>query len=272
MATLPVRGERANRWLACPTPRVDATAKLFCLPYAGGGAGVFRGWPPAVDAAVAATSSDVTVDVVAVRLPGREDRILDDPEFDVADVASAIRAAADRPYALYGHSMGGTLAFEVLRLLRDAGAPLPVRCYVGGARAPHIPASGPFDGLSELDDAHLVARLAAGGGAPAAVLANEELLELLLPMLRADFGRLDRYEFVPAPPLPVPIVAFAGSHDTAVSLAQTDAWARHTSSGFVRHVVEGGHFFLNDRLDDLLRPLCADLTTALTPAGKGVRR
>ncbi|SCF04657.1 Surfactin synthase thioesterase subunit [Micromonospora viridifaciens] len=242
-------------WFVSAGIRSHAAVQLFCLPYAGGGASVFRRWQEGIGP---------DVEVLPVQLPGRENRITEDPRFDIADVAAAIASRADRPYAIYGHSMGGRVGFEVVRELRRTGAPLPVRLYVGGARAPHVTAASLFDGLSQVDDEELLRRLGDGGGLPAALLEHPELVELLLPLLRADFGRVDSYRYVPGEPLPVPIVAFSGRHDGAVTRSHSAAWAEHTAAGFTLHEIDGGHFFLQDRLPELLAVLRTDLAAART--------
>ncbi|MFG1833434.1 thioesterase domain-containing protein [Micromonospora chersina] len=248
-------------WFVSVGSRPQAPVRLFCLPYAGAGASAFRRWQEAIGP---------DVEVLPVQLPGRENRINEDPRFDVAEVAEAIAARADRPYVLYGHSMGGRLGFEVVRELRRTGGPLPLRLYVGGARAPHVTAPGLFDGLSRADDEELLRRLADGGGLPAELFAHPELVELLLPLLRADFGRVDGYRYVPGEPLPVPIVAFSGRDDRAVTREQNAAWAEHTAAGFTLHELAGGHFFLHDQLPELLALIRADLTGAAQTTRTGV--
>ncbi|MPZ79308.1 MAG: alpha/beta fold hydrolase [Actinophytocola sp.] len=240
-------------WFVCPRPRPDAAAQLFCLPYAGAGASAFHRW---------LTTIGPDLEVAAVQLPGRENRIIEDPDFDIADLAEAIAERADRPYALYGHSLGGRYAFEVVRHLHHAGGTLPVTLYVGACRAPHIRAAGPFDGLSRLADEELLRRVVEGGGLSDAVLAEPELVELLLPVLRADFQKLDDYVFVAREPVPVPIVAFAGRDDKAVPLADIRAWDRHAGAGLTVHEVDGDHFFLHRDGTAVLELLPKDLLDA----------
>lgn len=241
-------------WFVCPKPRPDAPVQLFCLPYAGGGASVYHRWPAAVPA---------DVEVIAVQLPGRENRIVEDPEFDLAELAGAILARADRPFALYGHSLGGRYAFETVRHLHRLGERLPVRLYAGACRAPHIRAAGPFDGLSTVGDDELLRRVTEGGGLSEAVLAEPELVELLLPVLRADFTALDEYVFVPGPPLPVPVVAFAGREDRAVPLADIEAWSVHAGAGLTVHEVSGDHFFCQRPDSEVFELLPRDLLGAV---------
>ncbi|WP_323747403.1 thioesterase II family protein [Catenulispora rubra] len=232
-------------------------ADLFCLPYAGGGASVFRRWP---------ASFIPDIRVLPVQLPGRETRIAEPPEFDAAEVAAAIADRVDRPFALFGHSLGGRLAFEVVREFRRNGAPLPAAVYVSGSKPPDVRADGPFDKLSRLDDAELLERVVQGGGVPAEVLAEPELLDLILPTLRADFAWLDDYVYRAESPLPVRLTAFAGHADTAVTPAAMAGWARHTTAGFALHPLAGGHFFLHDRIPEIASVIRSDLRT-LTHAG-----
>ncbi|WP_433393281.1 thioesterase II family protein [Micromonospora sp. KLBMP9576] len=231
----------------------SAPLQLFCLPYAGGGPSVFRRWQDQLGP---------DVEVLAVQLPGREHRIDESPVFRIADIASAVADRARGPYAIYGHSMGGRVGFEVVRELRRAGRPLPLRLYVGAARAPHVVAPSNFDGLSMVDDDELLRRLDAGGGLPAGLLEYRELVELLLPMLRADFAQVDGYRYIPEEPLPVPIVAFSGRGDDTVSPEHSAGWREHSAAGFTLHEIDGGHFFLNERLPELLAAIRADLAAA----------
>ncbi|EHR61169.1 thioesterase II family protein [Saccharomonospora cyanea] len=249
-----------DSWFFTRRPRPDAAVRLYCLPYAGGGASVFHDWPDLVGP---------DVEVHAVALPGRERRFGEDPEFDLTELAEAFAAHDDsRPFALYGHSLGGLVGFEVIRWLRRTGARLPVRLYAGACRAPHVRTPGPFLGLSRLPDDELVRQVADGGGIPAEVLAEPELMELVLPALRADFARIDDYEYVPGPPIEVPVVAFAGRTDHAVPLDQVRAWAPHTAAGFHLTVLDGGHFFLRESCEELVAALSADLRAAVAVRGE----
>lgn len=225
-------------------PRRGATVKLFCLPHAGAGASAYARWPAAFGG---------SMDVHAIQLPGRENRIMEEALVDPDAVAATILGSTTGPFALYGHSMGARLAFEVVRSLRRAGARLPEVLYVSGCRSPDITGGGVLDGLSLAEDEEFIARLCDGGGLPAEVLAEEELLELLLPTLRADFTWLDGYTFQDAEPLPIPIVCFAGDQDMTAPLHEMDGWAAQTSAGFTLHVLPGGHFFPRDNLAEMVK-------------------
>ena len=241
------------RSLTFPGPRPEAELRLFCLPFAGAGASAFREWPSVFGP---------RVEVVAVQLPGREQRIRERPVIDPIEVASTIAAAADRPYAIFGHSMGARLAFEVVRELHRTSRPLPLRLYPSGINPPHLPTAGPFAGLSKRSDEELMTGVAEGGGVPEAVLAVPELFSLFLPVLRADLTWVDDYVYTESPPLPVPVVAFAGDTDPVASPSRMDGWHDHTDAGFTLHTLPGGHFFIIDHLpkmaalieEDLLAP------------------
>ncbi|WLQ32272.1 alpha/beta fold hydrolase [Streptomyces castrisilvae] len=243
-----------------PRPLPDAPLRLVCVPYAGGGAGVFRGWHTGLPG----------IEVAAVRLPGRESRYTDPPYRTmgplVADLADAITATADRPYALFGHSMGARVAFETARRLRRVGGPQPRCLFVSGCRAPHLPLRPP---TGHLTDARFVQELRALGGAPPQFFADPELVALLLPMLRADFGVLESYEHAPAAPLGLPVRAFCGDADPHVSPAQAAAWRAHTTSRFGLTRVAGGHFYLAERRDTLLRTIREELARSDSPPKEG---
>ncbi|CAM5567732.1 Polyketide synthase thioesterase domain-containing protein OS=Kitasatospora aureofaciens OX=1894 GN=GCM10010502_03690 PE=3 SV=1 [Kitasatospora aureofaciens] len=244
----PVNGQiLPDKWFVSRELRPEATVRLVCFPHAGGATAMFARWPAALGPGV---------EVAALALPGRERRIGEPAAVEVERITEAVAATADRPYALFGHSMGALLAFEVVRRLRRDGAELPVHLFVSGCPRPDHPRGGDiFDGLSRLPDAELLDRLVRGGGLPALVLDEPELLELVLPVCRADFGWLDAYDCGGEPPVPVPITAFVGTDDASARPEDAAGWAAHTTGPFTQHVVPGGHFFLDDNLDAISRAI-----------------
>ena len=194
--------------------------RLFCLPYAGGGASMFRDWPAALPRAL---------DLRPVRLPGREDRLREPPHTSlpalVDEVAGAIGPLLDWRFALFGHSMGALVAFELAREVRRRGA-APQWLFVAGCRAPHRLAPS---GLSGLPDARFVSALNLKyGGIPDAFLNAPELLEFFLPVVRADLSLVDSYCYQPEPPLDCPISGFGGIDDPNVGRDELRAWREHT--------------------------------------------
>jgi surfactin synthase thioesterase subunit len=238
-----------DRWFALPAPRADAEVLLFCLPYAGGGAGAYRRWDALTPAALG---------VEAVQLPGRERRIAEPPAVDPDAIADAVLVrSAGRPFGLYGHSMGARIGYEVTAELRRRGEPLPLRLAVGGARPPDE--VDPVLEIVTLPDGGFAEELVRMGGTPAEVMENEELRELLLPTLRADFGWLRDTPPPGGEPLPVPIDAYAGDADAVAEPAAMTGWARHTSAGFALHRVPGDHFLIAEPPAALLDQLSGDL-------------
>ncbi|MEW2384384.1 alpha/beta fold hydrolase [Micromonospora sp. NPDC047707] len=231
------RARRAHDWIVgAPRRGGPPTVRLFCLPYAGGGSSAYAGWQEALGGAV---------DVCPVELPGRQTRWRD-PAYTrvgplVEALASALTGELDVPYALFGHSMGGLVAFELARELRRRGAGLPRVLFVAGALAPQLRRAAPD--IHDQPDRLVVERLRRLGGLDEEIVAEPELLELLLPTIRADFSICETYEHRPEPPLPCPVVAFAGDEDDEVPPERVAPWRDHTAAGFTLHVLPGGHFF-----------------------------
>jgi surfactin synthase thioesterase subunit/glycosyltransferase involved in cell wall biosynthesis len=226
--------------------------RLFCFPWAGGGALPYRSWSePLAQAAF----------VVPVRLPGRESRA-SEPPFErmeplVEALLEQIRPHTEPPFAFFGHSMGAGIAFELTRALRRAGLPLPRSLHVSGARAPqfrlnHAPPPEPSlrDFIEELR------RLE---GFPPSVLNQPELLKLALPALLADARLYRHYVYRPEPPLDVPVFAYGGDADPNVTAAHLEAWKEQTTVHFERAEFPGGHFYLESALPALLASLRANL-------------
>jgi surfactin synthase thioesterase subunit len=187
------------------------------------------------------------VEVTAVSLPGRESLLRETPIPDLARLADAVAAriesALDRPYALFGHSMGAWLAYELACRQRRAGLPQPAHLFVSSRRAPMLPDTEPP--LHSLDDDALVAEIQRRyGGIPEAVLRERELLALLLPALRADLQALEGYRWPNEEPLPCPVSCYGGLADALVDEASLVAWKRTTATQFEIELFPGRHFYL----------------------------
>jgi medium-chain acyl-[acyl-carrier-protein] hydrolase len=227
--------------------------RLFCLPYAGGSAAIYRGWPNALP-------SDI--EVCAVRLPGREARLAEAPfrraEDLVPTLASALEPLLDAPYALFGHSMGAIAAFELARELRRRNHPLPRRLLLSGARAPERP--NPDPPIGDLPDQDFLAEVRRRyDGIPGAVLENPELVELLLPSLKADFILFETYSCREEPSLDCPISTFGGLDDPRVGEDDLRAWSRHSTRPIAVRMFPGGHFFLQEAEPAVQRAVSEEL-------------
>jgi medium-chain acyl-[acyl-carrier-protein] hydrolase len=235
-----------ERWLAPARPRAQAEVRLFCFPYAGGGASIFRGWADGLPDAVEACP---------VQLPGREARFRE-AAFTrlrplVESLAAGLRPHLDRPFAFFGHSLGALVAFELARRLARDGRPGPVHLFVSGCVAPQTATRE--TSIHTLPDAEFREELRRLNGTPAAALDDDELMELVLPTLRADFALYETYAFDPGPPLACPITALGGLGDDGVGSQDLDAWREQTTGPFRMRMLPGDHFFVHTARTPLLR-------------------
>ncbi|MBB5953766.1 surfactin synthase thioesterase subunit [Saccharothrix tamanrassetensis] len=239
-------------WLKPPT--TDAPVLLYCVAHAGGGAAFFRPWRDAL-------APDVGV--CPVVLPGREARLRETPctavDQIVPPLAAAISAHADRPYALFGHSMGAVIAYEVARTLSTLPDG-PSHLFVSGRRAPHLPARR--DPLHPLPHKEFMPAVAAMGGTPAEVLDQPDLIRMFLPGLRADFTVNETYEHRPGPALDCPVTGLTGDTDPEVDLAEMRRWNDITTGPFRLRVFRGGHFYLTGPPAEVANALRTDLAAA----------
>ncbi|WP_220503877.1 thioesterase II family protein [Microbispora sp. H13382] len=257
------RTTRAHGWIVGAAPRRPAPAiRLLCLPYAGGAASSYASWQNAF-------ADDV--EVCPVELPGRQTRWHERPftrlEPLVEALASALAGELDVPYALFGHSMGALVAFELARELRRRGAAGPRVLFASGGAAPQLRRERP--GIHDQPEDVVIARLRSMGGLPEEVIAEPELLELLVPAIRADFAVCETYAYRPEPPLTCPIFAFAGTEDQEVPAERVSPWQEQTSATFLHQVLPGGHFFLRTAQPALLNTVRTGLTAALARIHRG---
>lgn len=239
-------------WITKPRPNPSAALRLLCIPYAGGGASAFRTWPAGLPA---------DVEVWAIELPGRETRAKEAPLHSrnalMRQFTDAVAPLLQAPFAIYGHSMGSLLGFQLARELRRRGGPRPVHLFMSGRRAPQLPETSPMHGLPE---PQLIERLRKLGGISDAVLAEPELMEYFLPLIRADLSIVEGEPYVDEPPLDLPITALGGRSDDKASEAELDAWAAQTTGRFEREMFEGGHFYLQGSKPALLAALSRQLS------------
>jgi len=245
-----------EHWVVLPEPQPQARLRLFCFPYAGGGASIYRTWPKGL-------SSEI--EVWAIQLPGREMR-LHEPALTrleplITILAEILAPFLTIPFAVFGHSMGALLSFELIRRLRQLGQPQPLHLFVSGRRAPHM--SDPDPPIAHLSEATFITELRHLNGTPEEVLRNDELRMLILPLLRADFAVNETYCYIPAPPLDCPISVFGGLDDHKVRQEDLAAWQAQTHSVSTLRMFPGNHFFLRSAQADLLCAIQQDLVPHL---------
>lgn len=247
-----------NPWLIRGEPDSRISLRLFCFPYGGGGASIFRQWPENIPQ---------SVEICPVQLPGRENRI-EEPLFTemprlVEVMAASLGSYFDVPFAFFGHSMGGVVAFELARYLSQRHAIDPVHLFVSASRPPHIWGTRLVHQLPEKDFIDLIRN---SGGMPERVLQSNEFMELIQPILRADFTLIETLPCNDCSPLSIPITAFGGIEDTFVTPDMVDAWRKYTSSTFSIKMLPGDHFFLNSALSTLLQSISQILLSYLNGA------
>jgi medium-chain acyl-[acyl-carrier-protein] hydrolase len=233
-------------WILGTHSKAYARLRLFCFSHSGGGASFYRHWDDAIGD---------EIDVCPVQLPGRENRRSEAPftRFDplIETLADALSPYMDMPFALFGHSLGALLSFGLARHLRRQGRPDPLHLFVSGRRAPHLPRE---DGsVATLPDKEFIEKIRHFHGTDEEILRNAELMELFLPLLRADFSIYESFVYTAEPPFHCPISAFGGLDDNEVSVSSLIAWKEHTTNAFGLHQFPGGHFFLLDMEEQLLQ-------------------
>ncbi|MGZ4105935.1 MAG: thioesterase II family protein [Tumebacillaceae bacterium] len=243
---------QTSRWFLNTSPNPTAKLRLFCLPFGGGGASIYFNWSRQLP-------SDV--EVIAIQPPGRENRIGEVPFRNtsqlVEELATEMLPLLDKPYVLFGHSMGALLAYELTCEFRRRGHKLPEHLYASSHTAPQISRQSRSHQLPDDEFWEHVIQL---NGTPKEVLANDELRELVLPTLKADFEMCETHEFVPEAPLECPITVYAGLQESKYQ-EHFRAWSERTSGGFRMRMFPGDHFYLNTARDLLLGMLSHDLYT-----------
>lgn len=233
-------------WFRCMREVPGAEFRLICCPCAGGNAASYSPW---------ASALPPNVELFALQLPGRAERFREPPITErkrlIREIAAAARHLLDRPTVFFGHSLGALLSFELARQLRNQGEQLPRRLIVAGRAAPQIPDRDPP--IHQLPDDAFVAELQSLGGMPDEIVADRELLELLLPAIRADIFLHESYIYTSEPPLACPITALGGLQDDEVTMDDLRAWQDQTAAAFDLHMFEGGHFFVHAERHGIIR-------------------
>ncbi len=239
-------------WIALRQLNPNASMRLFCFPYAGGGALIYRNWQ---------SSFPATIEVCPVQPPGRAERVKESPFSQIKPlveaVADALHPFFDRPFAFFGHSMGAIIGYELAQLLQREKAAAPIHLFVSGHSAPHL-RNRPVITYNLPHD-EFVEELRLLKGTPEQVFEHPELLDLMIPLLRADFEICETYSNSNKPPLVCPITAFGGTDDVDVPRKSIEGWREHTSSTFSMHILPGEHFFINTEQQAIARTVAQDL-------------
>lgn len=234
------------------TPRL----RLFCFPYAGSTTELYRGWQHWFPE---------EIDVCLVHLPGRGRRFREHAFTRLLPLVTAIAddlaPFAGLPYALYGHSMGAMIAFELTRELFRRGVG-PRRLFVSGSRAPQFPRAEPI--TFNLPHDRFLAELKQLNGTPREVLENPEIMELFMHILRADFELLETYEYTPGEPLACPVTVYGAVNDQRVPVESCWAWQDQTTADSQVRIFHGDHFFIRAPAPEFVNAFRNNVLSAAT--------
>ncbi|MEM7554595.1 MAG: thioesterase domain-containing protein [Cyanobacteria bacterium P01_A01_bin.84] len=245
-------------WLKIFNPQSQTKLRLFCLPYCGGGTSIFRDW---------SNNLPANVEVCGLRLPGRENRILETPFQELSILIQALEKALlphlqKVPFAFFGHSMGALIAFELTRALRRQNNLQPVHLFVSGFRAPN--SANPMDSWGEISPDFVLEELRKLGGIPERVLNNPDILQKILPTIYADIHIVKTYTYKEETPLDCPISALGGSEDGLFSHQSIACWKQQTQNYFHLQMFPGDHFFLHNAQTSLLNYLSQEIKKYLS--------
>lgn len=252
-----------NAWLLCPRPNPQARIRLFCFPCAGKGASLFRTW---------AQSLPPWVEVCGVQYPGREQRLREAPFTRVSSLVEAaawgLHSCIDRPYVVFGHSVGALAGFEWVRQLRRLGLREPAHLVVAARRAPHRRER--WEPIAHLPQADFIGAVRRRyDGIPPELLQVPELLDLLAPTLRADMQLLETYAYKEEASLVCPITCFWGREDNETDWDDLEGWRQHTAAAFSVQMFPGGHFFVQNAQAELMTALATIVEGAVDGHASG---
>jgi len=234
-------------------PKVKDKIRIFCFPYAGGGASIYREW-------VKAFHDDIGV--YPIQLPGRESRInevlMSNMEDLVREISKEIQPFLDKPFIFFGHSLGAKIAYELAKDLRKKCNLEPLHLIISGSRAPQITECRPIHNLPKDE---FIKELYRFSGTSEEVLKSKEIMKLFMPILRADFTLDESYIYSKDKPFKCRITAFGGTEDSEVSREEIEAWKLHTNNNFTIQMFKGGHFFLKPQKELLLQAISKIINT-----------
>jgi medium-chain acyl-[acyl-carrier-protein] hydrolase len=229
---------------------------LFCFHYAGGNAGIFSTWHHTLPSYIA---------ICGIQLPGRSNLTHLTPHTDISTVVSYLQQEmaphfTNKPYSFFGYSIGALIAFELARKIQQDQQKMPDKLIVAACKSPNV--SKHQEKISHLPEEEIINKLSKYNGTPLEVLENKELMQLLLPMIRADFAMNENYHYSTSLPLRCPITTYGGAQDPTIAAEDLTGWQAETSKEFKLHMLPGDHFFINHHRQEFLTLLNRELNNS----------
>lgn len=242
---------KKSPWVSPLTKQAFPAMRLFCFPYSGGSAQLYNTWAEHLPA---------TVQLLGIQYPGRGSRFTETPCTNLdqllPDLKESIKPFLDIPFAFFGHSLGAAIAFELTRELQKDGIS-PKHLFVSARNAPHLPKqTEPLHNLPE--DAFRKKIHELGGTAPE-VLEHPELMDLVAPLIRADFTVSETYALRPGGPVTCPMTAMGGSKDPLVPVNGIHEWEQHAGGSFKSNIFDGEHFYIDEVRKDVVSFIVAGM-------------
>lgn len=248
----------STKWFVCPQKNPEPEIRFFLFPYAGGGPSVFNKW---------SNEFPSNIEIQIVHYPGRGSRstetAINSLPVLIEKLSQAIQPLLDKSFVFFGHSLGGLIAFELAKRLRTNELSQPKIIFISSCGAPQIPDPNPS--IHTFPENEFINSLNKMNGIPQEILKNQELMNLILPILRADFELVETYEYISDEPLDCPIIAIGGLDDERISRERLEGWAAHTRVRFNSLYFPGNHFFINSAKGAVIETVLAEIGMAANP-------
>ena len=245
-----------NSWIYQVRNNTKAKIRLFCFPYSGASATIYFSW---------LNEFPELIEICPIQFPGRGNRVSERLKTSihdlVEDAVESFEGFLDKPYAFFGHSLGALFSFELTRKLREAGYLLPLHLFMSGHGAPHLPDTNPR--IHDLPHEEFIQKLHELNGMTKDVLENKELMEMVEPVIRADFKMCESYIYHEQEPFHLPISAYGGIEDPFVSKQELESWQKHSDQRVVLRLFPGDHFYLNSSKFLLINSLAREMSKYL---------
>ncbi|MFT5757213.1 MAG: medium-chain acyl-[acyl-carrier-protein] hydrolase [Alteromonadaceae bacterium] len=245
-----------NKWFVIPKPNVHADLKLICFPYAGGSTSTYLSWVNYLPS---------NVELVIIQAPGRGSRIFEPLYSDMTaltdELVRLIPNVLNKPYIFYGHSLGSRVAFELMDKLSKLKHSSPQHFIASGSRGPHKLSEKKK--VAHLPDSEFIDELYRLNGTPKAVIDNKELMDLFLPVLKADFGIAEQYCYSGNTIFECPVSVFGGNEDIDIKSTDLICWQEHFSMKVDLHLISGNHFFVDSNKEVVLQKVNDIITKTL---------